>query len=129
MIGSIANQWTPRAAREAPQAPFEFRIAVAMKITSPVALIKASYRLDGRDADWLKELASSHCSARRGARHFAFLHGASSGDWTRIHGVDQYNFPIAFTQQLFNQPYPFTGAHEGERSNAGKPSTSRDSRT
>jgi hypothetical protein len=76
-----------------------------MKVTDPVALIEAAYRLDGTEASWLKELARAATIAL-GSEHgaFAYLYDASRGDWTRILGVETHEFPVEFVQQLFDQP-------------------------
>lgn len=76
-----------------------------MKVTDPVAIIEAAYRLEGSDANWLKELARSATIALSGERGaFAFLYDASSGDWVNILGVEMHEFPGEFVHQLFNQP-------------------------
>jgi hypothetical protein len=76
-----------------------------MKVTDPVALIEAAYRLDGTDASWLKELARAATVALRGEQGaFAFLYDATAGDWIHILGVEMHEFPVEFVQQLFNQP-------------------------
>lgn len=76
-----------------------------MKLTDPVALIEAAYRLDRTNESWLKEIARSAAIAlgsKGGA--FAFLYDASRGDWVKILGLETYEFPNEFVQQLFNQP-------------------------
>lgn len=75
-----------------------------MKVTDPVALIEAAYRLDGTDSSWLKELARSATIALAGEQGaFAYLYDTSSGDWTNILGVETHEFPVEFVRQLFNQ--------------------------
>jgi hypothetical protein len=76
-----------------------------MKVTDPVALIEAAYRLDGTDANWLKELARAATIALAGDQGaFAYLYDASGGDWTSIYRVEMYEVPGEFVQQLFDQP-------------------------
>lgn len=76
-----------------------------MKVTDPVALIEAAYRLDGTDASWLKGLARSAAIALGGEQGaFAFLYDASSGDQIDILGAEVHEFPIDFVHQFFNQP-------------------------
>jgi hypothetical protein len=88
-----------------PQAPFGLGRDVAMKVTDPVALIEAAYRLDGSDASWLKELAraaSIALGSDQGA--FAFVYDASRGDRIDILGAEVHEFPAEFVHQFFNQP-------------------------
>jgi hypothetical protein len=76
-----------------------------VKVTDPVAIIEAAYRLEGTDATWLKELARSATLALAGERGaFAYLYDASGGDWVNILGVEMHEFPGEFVQELFNQP-------------------------
>jgi hypothetical protein len=87
-----------------PQARFGLDREVAMKVTDPVALIEAAYRLDGTEASWLKELARAATTALGGEQGaFAYLYDSSEGDWTRILGIGMHEFPVEFVQQLFNQ--------------------------
>lgn len=76
-----------------------------MKVTDPVTLIEAAYRLDRTDASWLKELARAAAIALGGEQGaFTYLYDVSRGDWTDILGVEMHEFPVEFVQQLFNQP-------------------------
>jgi hypothetical protein len=76
-----------------------------MKVTDPVALIEAAYRLDGTEASWLKELARAATTAL-GSEHgaFAFVYDASGGDRIDILGAEAHEFPAEFVHQFFNQP-------------------------